>query len=339
MWQEIKEILHKADSFVITTHVHPDGDGVGSAVALLELLQTQGKEALFVTESQLPEKFHFLDFRGRFRAFTRAEDYADYEVVVVLDTQKKARTGRVAALLDRPGGVSLCIDHHVGVADFTPFAVIDPQACSVGAMIYTLYKESGLDLNSFAAQGIYTSVISDTGRFSYASTSRKAHKIADECLKVGVDPSQMHARLFQQIPYLQIEIFRRALSRMEFHYSRRVVLQQIRLADYADFFSGDDLSPLQDFDMIHDFNKSIQGIDVAAILWELPQGGVRISLRSNVGLDIVGPMKTIGGGGHPNAAGALLDATFDEAKKRLLELLRRCLFSSDRHNEEKQIIG
>lgn len=323
MWKEIKDTLHLGQSFLITTHVNPDGDGVGAAAALIELLLLLNKQVLFVTDSPLPEKLQFLDYRGLFRDYSQVAEFPFFDVLIVLDTQSLSRVGKVAELFHAEGSKSLCIDHHViaHTPPFTPMAVIDTQACCVGAMIYTLYKESGFELNSYAAHGIYTSVISDTGRFSYASTSRKAHKIADECLKLGVDPSDMHARLYRQVPKMQIEIFRRALARMEMHFEGHLVLQQIRLSDYNEFFVSHDISHIQDFDMIHEFNKSIQGVQVAAILWELPDGCTRVSLRSNSGLDIVAPMKTIGGGGHPNAAGALLATSFDEAKNTVLNLL------------------
>ncbi len=333
MWKGVKRLIKQADAFVITTHLNPDGDGIGSAAALIELLLALDKKVFFVCGSSIPDKFHFLNFHQLFSLYHCLEDVPPCEVLFVLDTCKEERIGRVSDLIRYRGVIPVCIDHHPTECDFTSFAVIDPTACSVGAMIYTLFKESGFELTLPAAMGIYTSVISDTGRFSYASTSRKAHKVADECIKVGVDPSAMHARLFQQIPLSHIQIFASVLHRMEFHLDHKVVLQQIRLTDYQHFCSNGEISLIQDFDYIHEFNKAIKGIECAVILWELPEGYIRVSLRSNSGVDIVKPMRFLGGGGHANAAGALLQSSLEMAKEKVLSLLKET-FSKYRMSSE-----
>lgn len=326
MWREAKRVIQHGRRFLLTTHLNPDGDGIGSAVALMELLLHQGKHSVFISDSPLPPKYAFLDFHGKFQSYLPEEDdLSSFDTLIVLDTSRKERIGRVADLTERSGLTTLWIDHHPTQETPSPHKIIDASACSVGSMIYSLFKECGYELNLHAAMGIYTSVISDTGRFSYGSTTRKAHKLADECLKVGINPSEMYARLFQQVPLEQITIFQRALKRMEFHCQNKIVLQQVRFGDYSDFCSEGDLSLIQDFDAIHEFNKSIRGIQCAVILWELPDQSVRISLRSNSNLDIVAPMRKLGGGGHPNAAGALLNLPFEESKEKVLNLLRDLL--------------
>ncbi len=325
MWEEVKRIIQTNQRFLLTTHINPDGDGVGSAVALMDLLFSFGKEATFVCDSPLPEKFHFLDFHQAFSSFSTFEQKGPFDVLIVLDTCREERIGRLFSWITDHPLVTLCIDHHAGTSTFADYAVIDSQACAVGAMIYSLFKECGYALTLPAAMGIYTSIISDTGRFSYGSTSRKAHKVADECIKIGVDPSHMYAQLYQQVPLEQIQIFTKALQRMEFYDEQRIVLQQVRLSDYAHLLETHDISAIQDFDYIHEFNKTIKGIECAMILWELPDGNVRVSLRSNSGLDIVKPMRELGGGGHPNAAGALIRATFEEAKEKMISIFMKIL--------------
>lgn len=327
MWRDIKRIIQQGQRFVLTTHVNPDGDGIGSACALIELLMQMGKKVKFVCDCPIPEKFAFLDFHKCYSSYESAQELLPFDVLIVLDTYKEDRIGKVAELLQIPGITAVCIDHHLVKDVFTSHAVIDPHACSVGAMIYTLYKESGYELNLQAAMGIYTSVISDTGRFSYASTSRKAHKLADECLKVGVDPSDMFAKLFQQIPLDYIKIFSKTLQKMEFYFSDRILIQSISLNDYCD--SKIDISHLQDLDFIHEFNKSIKGIECAVVLFELPGENVRISLRSNANLDIVQPIKKLGGGGHPNAAGALIRGKLEDVKRNIVSLLEESLMAKD----------
>jgi len=328
MWREIKKIIHLHHHFVITTHVNPDGDGIGSACALTELLLQMDKKVRFVCDSPIPSKFAFLDFHGIHEVYHPQTDYSQTQVLIVLDTHRKERIGRLANLAERPGVITLCIDHHPANATFTSINAIDVKACSVGAMVYTLYKECGFELNIEAATGIYASVLCDTGRFSYSSTNRKSHKIADECIKLGVDPDRMYTNLFQHVPLAQVKMFARALERMEAHLDNRVIIEQISREDYPhENNEAIDLENL-DLDYIHEFNKLIENVDCVVLLRELPGNHVRVSMRSMSDLDISQIMKALGGGGHSKAAGVTWTGSVTEVKEKILELLKDALHVS-----------
>lgn len=329
MWKEVKRIIQKYDYFLITTHQNPDGDGVGAAAALIEFLLARGKKVKFVCDPEVPKRLAFLDYHGLFDPFDDNATYSDVQVVIVLDTHRLDRIGRLAHILKRQEIVSVCIDHHVCNKPFTPWTFIDTEACSVGAMIYTLCKESGFDLNLRTATGIYTSIICDTGRFSYSSTSRKAHKLADECLKLGVDPNEMHANLFQQVSLDQARIFSKAIQRMEFYHQNRLVVQEIRKEDYIEnkeFF--------QDLEYFHEFNKAIRDVECTVVLCETPANEVRVSVRSKFSMDIEKPMRSMGGGGHSKAAGASWKGSLKEVKQMVLSLLGECFSKQDVNCQE-----
>lgn len=313
----------------MTTHVNPDGDGIGAACALTELLLQMGKKVRFVCDSPIPRKFAFLDYHGTHEEYDPKGKYDDIDVVIVLDANKRDRIGRVSTLIDRPGIVTLCIDHHEIADPFTPYVAIDPKACSVGAMVYTLYKENGYDLNSSAAQGIYTSVICDTGRFSYSSTSRKAHKIADECIKLGVDPDLMYSKLFQHISLEEIKIFALALQGMETYLDKKVGVQQIR-KEACLAVGGVDLEHI-DLEYIHDFNNLVEDIQCFVLLREISDDRIRVSIRSKTDLDISHLVRSLGGGGHANAGGLLWKGPIGEIKGKILDLLREMLDKNREH--------
>lgn len=333
MWREIKKIIQSHQNFIITTHVNPDGDGIGAACALTELLIQMGKSVRFVSDSPIPRKYAILDFHQTHEEYSPETDFSQAQVLVVLDTHRKERIGRLETLLDKPGIEVLCIDHHEVADPFTEHLAIDPKACSVGAMVYTLYKESGYDLNLRAATGIYVSIICDTGRFSYSSTSRKAHKIADECIKLGVDPDFIHHQLFQHISLGAIKIFAKALEGMEVYLDKKVAVQQIRKAD-CDVIGGE-VSDLEHIDLeyIHDFNNLIEDIHCFVLLRELGPNRVRVSLRSKTYLDISHIVRSLGGGGHANAAGLCWNGSMEDVKIRIISLLED-LF--DKHKENVQ---
>lgn len=321
MWRDIKKYIQSNHSFLLTTHLNPDGDGIGAACALTELLLQMGKKVRFVCDSPIPDKFAFLDYHKTHEVYHPEGNYSDCQVLVVLDTHKRERIGRLAKLIDNPAFETLCIDHHEVAESFTQHLAIDPKACSVGAMVYTLYKESGFDLNLRAANGIYASIICDTGRFSYSSTSRKAHKIADECIKLGVDPDLMHSQLFQHVSLSEIKLFALALQGMETHLNNRVAIQQLKKRECEKIVGC--VTDLENIDLeyIHDFNNSVEGVQCFVLLRELDQDRVRVSLRSRMSLDISQLVQSLGGGGHANAAGLLWKGTIGEIKERILELL------------------
>ncbi len=325
MWRDIKKVIYQHQHFVLTTHANPDGDGIGAASALSELLIQMGKHVRFVCDSPIPDKYKFLDYHGTHEIYTPDSDFSRTEVLIVLDTNRTERIGRMKTLLENPKITSICIDHHVLEKPFADHSAVDPDACSAGAMVYTLFKECGFDLDLLAATGIYTSIICDTGRFSYSSTSCKAHKIADECIKLGVDPDQMYSRLFQHVPLAQVKIFARALQRMETYLSNRVLIQMILNEDYQ-LLEGESIDPEQiDFDYILEFDKWIEEVDCVVLLRELPSNQVRISMRSKGELDVSIMMKQLGGGGHRKAAGATCKGEVEEVKEQLLGMLHNQL--------------
>lgn len=324
MFAEVKQAVQDHHTFLLTSHLNPDADGVGSAVALAELLLLQGKRVRTVFDSDLPANLKFLDFHHLFERYSPEGEYGEVEVVIVLDTNRRSRIGQVATLLDQVA-VSICIDHHLMAAPFTTLSAIDPDACSVGAQVYTLFKESGFPLNQRAAMGIYASIVSDTSRFSNGATSRKAHKLADECLKYGVNPEEMHTHLYRQVSAEQLELFGRILQRKEFYFEGRLLLETVTLKDCEETgASGDDL------EYLHEFHKSLRDIDCALILREL-EGRVRLSARSMGECRVDSAMVALGGGGHSKAAGATVEGSLDEVKQLALSHLA-CCFSGQVHN-------
>ncbi len=320
MWRDIKRVFKKHHRFVLTTHVNPDGDGIGSACALAELLLHQNKKVRFVCDSPLPLKFRFLDCHGLFEEYDPQGNYVGEEVLVALDTHRKERLGRVADLADA-GLVTVCIDHHPPDQAFAQYPAIDPTACSAGAMVYSLFKECGVNLTLPAANSIYASVVCDTGRFSYSSTNRKAHKIADECIKVGVNPDRVFSRLFQHLSLAQIKIFAQALLRMEMHLNNRVLVQEITRDDCNALQSAMDLENL-DLEYILEFDKLIEDAECIVLLRELEENKVRISLRSTSDLDVNQLIRPLHGGGHSKAAGAIMIGSLAEVKQQVLALFK-----------------
>lgn len=330
MWLPIIEALKKHHHFVITTHIHPDGDGIGSAAALIELLHSLGKKCRFISDSPIPEKYKFLDFHQVFEEYDpNRTDLSHVDAVIIVDTSMPNRVGRLASLLDNKHIVSICIDHHPFEEAFTDYALVDSHSCATGALVHGLFEKAGIPMNIRAASGIYLSILCDTCRFSNSCASGLAHKIADECIEVGVDPDEMHSRVFQHVPLAEIRIFAAALQRMETYLDDKVVVQEIRQEDFAALGSqGLELEHI-DLDYILEFNKSIQEVQCIVLLRELADEQVRVSLRSKPDFDIREVVKKLGGGGHSNAAGANVSGSLDYVKKLVISHLEKIIPSEN----------
>lgn len=318
MWKDIKKIIQEGHSFLITTHVNPDGDGIGSACALAELLKQMGKDVRFVCDSPIPSKFSFLDIDYSHTSYQDDSLYTDIDVLVLVDAHSKERIGKVSELINKTGITTIVIDHHVPKEVVTPYMVIDVNACSAGSMIYSLYKECGYEMTKEAAMGLYVSVISDTGRFCYSSTDRMAHQIAEECMKMGVDPDWMYSHLYQQVTLSEFQVFSKSLQHMEVFFDGRVIVQKILLEDFEGLPKEVQKLIQSDLEYFHEFNKIISGVDCIVLLCEIPGKQVRISLRASGDFEVDALAKNLGGGGHPKAAGANVLGSVEEVKKLVL---------------------
>lgn len=327
MWHKIQETIRNHQHFLLTTHVNPDGDGIGATSALAELLISMGKDVRIVCDSKIPSKFSFLDSRGLFEIYETSSDYSEIQVIIVLDTHRKDRVGRISLLIDKRDIKTIFIDHHLADGFIEYETLIDPHACSAGAIVYDLFKESNISLNFEAASGIYTSVICDTGRFSYSSTDLKAHHIAEECMMAGVDPDLMYSKVFQHVSMPQIRILIQALQSMETYFDNKVVIQTLSLSDCDKIgFNPFEIENV-DLDYIHDFNKLIEDAECVVLLRELPCQQVRVSIRSTSNLDIGKLMNDLGGGGHKHAAGVSIKGSLFEVKQKILELIQENVYS------------
>jgi bifunctional oligoribonuclease and PAP phosphatase NrnA len=317
MWRQVKELIQNKKEILLVTHQNPDGDGIGSCSALIELLNLLGKQGCLLTEEPIPAKFNFLNFRDAFYSLDGKIPERTPEAIFILDTHEEKRLGKVYQWIEAfPKVPIICIDHHCFTDSIADIQIIDEKACCCGSMVYTFFKELGIPLTLNAAKGIYTSVMCDTGRFSHSSTCRKTHKIADECIKIGVDPHYIYSEVYQQVSLKHIQYFMHSLERMEMYYSNRVVIQEISSEDCKKL--GDDFD---DLEFMHEFHKRIDVVEFVILLKEIELNKIRVSMRTKSNVDLTLIMHLFGGGGHPKAAGATINGGLEEVKQKLLKEL------------------
>ena len=311
MWDEIKAAIASNQSFVISSHVNPDGDSVGSALGVYECLKTLGKDAVVVMNDAIPDAYTWLDPDGDIIAPASEVDIArlgDMDVAIIVDANGWDRLGRLRKPLEESPAVKVVIDHHPYSELITPLSVIETNASSTAELVYDLIDSLGAPLSSRAADALYTGILTDTVSFRFARSAPCAHVIAAKLLSEGVDPSRVYDQVYNRNTGARTRLMGRALSDIQFTGCGRVAWLTVTRSMIEETGAlSSDTSGFVDVTM------TIAGIKIGIIFVESRDGTVQISLRSRPDTDINQVAVDLGGGGHRNAAGAVYSGTLEQA--------------------------
>jgi bifunctional oligoribonuclease and PAP phosphatase NrnA len=322
--RRISERLTQAKRVVLTTHINADGDGTGSQAAVAAWLRAAGVQVTIVNPTPFPDMFRFLVDEDLIAdSGTTAGDRAlrERDLLVVLDTAEAGRIGRVARSLDeRPVVV---IDHHVQTADALDAELLaDVTACATGELVYDLLLVADVHRPwpPQVLKGLYTALVTDTGSFRFANTTPRAHTIAADLIRRGIDPEEMYRRIFATVPLRRIELLRHALERLEVDAEHAITWITIERGVMERLGTTS-----EDLDGIVEHARSIEGTEVAILFRETADGSTKISLRSAGSLDVNAIARQFSGGGHVKASGALLSDRLQPARERVLEAARAAI--------------
>ena len=318
------EFVARHRRFLLTTHINPDGDGLGSEVALALWLEARGKRTRIVNDSVMPPAFTFLARHVPFEAFeaeAAERHFTESDAVVVLDTSNRQRIGRLAPLLDRHTIPVAVVDHHVSHArGFGHVNVIEPEASATGEILYDLIREEGETITPAIAEALYVALMTDTGSFRYSNTDTHAHRMAAELLAHGLDPQRLHSQVHSHASAERLRFFGEVLSALELLADGRLVV----LEAAPEQFQRHGLVGA-DTDGLVDLPRTIAGVEVVVLFSEVEPGKVKVSLRSTGRVSIDQVCSRLGGGGHMHAAGVLLRGSRAEARARILPELARLI--------------
>lgn len=318
--REIRDLLAETREIVLTTHINADGDGAGSEAALQHFLSRHGRNVTIVNPTPFPESFRFLLEGAAAYCISESDGRAAVErseLLLVLDTSEPGRVGPLAAEAARRPVV--VIDHHPpGPDPLGDPRVLDPSACATGELVYELLEAHDAELEPAEARGLYVAIVTDTGSFRFANSTPRAHEITAELLRHDVDPQAMYRRLFAHYTQDGLRLLRTALGSLRVDPDVPVAWISLTAADLRE--SGSD-----DTEGLVEYPRRLQGIEVAILFRELPDGRTKLSLRSNGEVNVGRLARDIGGGGHDKAAGALLRMPLQEAERLVLGRLRELM--------------
>jgi len=314
-FEQIGQALRENQRFAVLSHVRPDGDALGSQLALGLSLKQLGKDVRIWNEDGMLEKYSFLPSAN---LLTKPPaDPEDVDVAIALDTAIQNRLGTALPAV-RSAKVWINLDHHPSNPGYGDLVQIDPKAPATGEILFELIKSEKLPIDAAIAENLYVAISTDTGSFQYPNTTARTLEIAAELIRAGVDVGRVSQLTYENYPRRRVELLRDLLGTMRFDASDRVASFSLSLA------TAKKLGVLpEDNEGLIDHLRAIRGVIVAVFFEELPDGKVRVSMRSkSEKVNVCAICEKFGGGGHVLAAGARVRGTLPEVEKKVLEEVR-----------------
>lgn len=311
---EIGQALRDHQRFAVLSHVRPDGDALGSQLALALSLQELGKTVRVWNEDGMLEKYSFLPNAELLTKPPSAKE--DVDLVVALDTAVQTRLGTTLDAVSS-SKMTINIDHHPSNPGYGDLVYIDATSPATGQILFELMVDQKLPLTKEIAENLYVAISTDTGSFQYPNTTARTFEIAAELIRAGVDVGRVSQLIYENYPRRRIELLRELLGTMRFEGNGQVASFSLSLA----LAKRLGVRP-EDNEGLIDHLRAIHGVIVAVFFEELPDGKVRVSMRSKSGkADVCAICMKFGGGGHRLAAGARVRGTLAEVEQKVMEAI------------------
>ena len=311
-FSEIGKALRAHQRFAVLSHVRPDGDALGSQLAMALSLEQSGKDVTVWNEDGLLKNYSFLP--GGEKLMKPPSMPEEFDVAIALDTATQKRLGTAGDAV-KSAKLWINIDHHPSNPGYGDLVCVDPTAPATGQILFELLKREQLPIDCAIAENLYVAISTDTGSFQYSNTTARTFEIASELVRVGVDVGRVSQQLYQSYPRRRIELLGALLGTMRFDAGGKVASFSLSLQAAAELGAQP-----EDNEGLIDHLRAIEGVIVAAFFEELPDGKVRVSLRSkSEATDVCTICQKFGGGGHTLAAGARVRGTLVEVEKRVLD--------------------
>ncbi len=301
-FQKLKNIILSNNSFLITTHVNPDADAIGSEIAFYQILKALGKKSYIINHSETPYNLKFLDVDNVIRQFNlddHSELFNKVDVLVALDFNRNSRTVSMQKSFRESKAIKICIDHHQDPEKFVDYEFIDTDYSATGEIIFNLITETKIvPLTKEIAEPIYAAIMTDTGSFRFERTTAKLHRKIATLLETGINPTEIYDKIYDQSKFSKIKLLGKALNSIQLLAEGRIAFMIITQKDFDE--TGAIESDTENF---VNYNLSIENVVLGLLFIEL-KNGFKVSFRSKGKIAVNKLASEFGGGGHTNAAGA-----------------------------------
>ena len=320
MWASIRQFIDRHDSFVVSSHINPDGDAIGSELGLARFLRQLRKRVVVMNSTDTPDVLRFLDPGDEIHVYGEPGSRAlldGIDAAIIVDVNNWEHLGNIGRALQALSIPRACIDHHQGdVPGFAETMVSDTSAAAVGLLILELIRAMDGDLTLDIAEALFAAIITDTGTFRFSNTDARVLRAAAELTEAGVSTSDMHRKVFGSKSWGAGRLLGPVLSTLESVASGKiaVISATLEMANNAG-------ATYDDMDGFVDLVRAIRGVELVAFFKETTEGDIKVSLRSNGAVDANAIAKRFGGGGHMMASGMRLAGPMQRA---IDEVVRVC---------------
>ncbi|MCI0472806.1 MAG: bifunctional oligoribonuclease/PAP phosphatase NrnA [Ignavibacteria bacterium] len=312
--------IDKAENFVLTTHLLPDGDAIGSEMAVYYYLRKKGKTVTVINHNESPEHLAFLDYDHIIKRYRDDKIMNDKlilsaDIILIIDTNEYSRIKSMEDIVRKSKTLKICIDHHQGIDKngFDDF-IVDTDSPATSQILYDFICSDNPDfIDKKIADNLYAGIMTDTGSFRYPRTTEKTFLISAELVRRGTDPVDIYDRIYNNIPADKIKLLSRFIDSLTFHFDDTVAVGLVTQKDFTEFHSD-----AKDVEGFSGFLMTMKNIKAGFLIVEL-HDSCKISFRSKGHIKINEFARHFGGGGHKNAAGATIVKTdVDDIKEKLL---------------------
>lgn len=313
---KILDLISKNDKIALTFHVSPDGDSIGSTLALYQGISSLKKDVYIISKEDIPDDFKFLPYSNLITK-SHGEVLDGTDLVIVLDCGNFAR---INANIDTKNKkyTFINIDHHISNELYGDYNFVDPNAACMGEIVYKMLKYLDVEMNKDIAACLYTSILTDTGSFRHSNTTCLTHCVAGDLIATGLDFSSIHRKIFDNKKFIRFKLYGEVFNEMELVDNEICVMKVTQ-----EMFKKFNIDSREDTSDIVSFGGAMNEVDVTLLLKEKADD-IKISLRSKSKVDVRNVAEKLGGGGHIRAAGAAVKGKpLEEVKNIVIDLIKK----------------
>lgn len=311
---QIGKIIRDYNNFAIVSHTSPDGDSMGSMLALYSILSINNKSCDMFIDDVLPERYSFLPFSKNIKAFSQSKHY---DCVFALDCGDPKRLGKCMELIS-DAMIVVNIDHHISNYMYGTVNLLEANASSTGEILYDIFISNNYNINKDTAACLYTSILTDTGGFKYSNTTPKTLKIAGNLIDTGIDFPEIYSIIYDRKSIGQVRLMSKVVSSLEMVLDNRVALLSLFPSMLQECGAME-----EDASEFINISRDIDGVEVSVFIKEKSNESFRISLRSKKKVDVRRIAERFGGGGHIRAAGCTIEGDYEKVKRILIDEINK----------------
>lgn len=307
--------IEKAKSIYLASHVQPDGDNIGSLLALGLALKKMNKNVFMLKTDNIPKDFMFLPNIDLIKEY----DESDIDLFIALDSSDEERLGSNKELLQKANNI-INIDHHLSNTNFGDINIVDSYAAATCEIVFKLIKKMGIEIDKDIATCLFTGISTDTGSFMYENANEETHLIAAELIRIGIDKQEININIWQNKSLINTKLFIKTLETLKTYFDDKVAIVEVTRDNLRSIGAS-----MEDSEGVVSFVRDIEGVEVSIMLKEFEENEIKVSMRSKRYVDVSNVCSLFGGGGHKKAAGCTINSNLKEAKKDLIEALEKII--------------